>query len=61
MFSGFQLPASYYAVYAHALASWGFAALRYDLPGAVLQKVIRDDEEVRPCPPPRVERSLHLY
>eukprot|EP00199_Chlamydomonas_sp_CCMP681_P001824 CAMPEP_0119105626 /NCGR_PEP_ID=MMETSP1180-20130426/3541_1 /TAXON_ID=3052 ORGANISM="Chlamydomonas cf sp, Strain CCMP681" /NCGR_SAMPLE_ID=MMETSP1180 /ASSEMBLY_ACC=CAM_ASM_000741 /LENGTH=365 /DNA_ID=CAMNT_0007090727 /DNA_START=57 /DNA_END=1154 /DNA_ORIENTATION=- len=46
MFSGFQLPSSYYKTYAKALASWGYAVLQYDLPGWMLKTIIKDDDEV---------------
>jgi hypothetical protein len=71
MFSGFQMPAAYYVTFARDLASWGYAALRYDLPSIVgpVRRIVPDGDEVRrgtrmwclPPPPPAhsVPASLH--
>ena len=42
-----QLPSSFYETYAMRLVSWGYAVLRYDLPGIIVKRIVPDNQEAR--------------
>jgi len=46
-YSGFQMSAATYRAYARDLASWGYVVLQYDVPGALLKKIVPDQEEIK--------------